>query len=66
MKIKCGYPVPTNTRVFKSQYNYFYGIGKLSQKECIDRSLLVSGVTFLDQTEYKDYIKDNHLDSIFN
>ncbi len=66
MNIKCGYAVPTNARVFKSQYNYFYGIGKLSQKECVDRSLLVSGVTFVDQNEYDDYIKTHHLDNILD
>ncbi|MCH4889200.1 hypothetical protein EZV73_16510 [Acidaminobacter sp. JC074] len=64
MKTKCGYPIPTNLRVFKTHYDYYYGIGKLSQKECIDRSLLVSGVTFVDQVEFNDYVKENQLDTI--
>jgi hypothetical protein len=66
MKIKCGFAVPTNVRVFKSHYDYYHGIGQLTQKECVDRSLLVSGVTIIDQNEYDDYKKIHHLDTILD
>lgn len=66
MDTKCGYAVPMNPRVFKTHFDYYNGIGKFSHKECIDRSLLVSGVTFVDQYEYDDYIKMNQLDSILD
>lgn len=66
MKQKYGYAIPTNLKVFKSHYEYYNGIGKLTQKECVDRSLLVSGVTFVDQTEYDDYKQTYHLDNILD
>lgn len=65
MTYKFGYTIPGNLRVFKSNFDYFHGIGKYSKDECIERSLLVSGVQLVDETEYDDYIKDHQLEKIF-
>lgn len=66
MKIKCGYAIPTNIEVFKSHFEYYNGIGSFTQKECVDRSLLVSGVTIVSDNEYNDFKKINHLDHILD
>jgi len=64
--MKCGYAIPTNINVFKTHFEYYYGIGTLTQKECIDRSLLVSGVTIVSDNEYQDFKRTNHLDHILD
>lgn len=64
MNYKFGNAIPINLRIFKSNYSYYNGIGNLSQKECINRSLLVSGVKFVDQAEFDEYIEENHLETI--
>jgi hypothetical protein len=65
MAYKFGYTIPMNITIFKSNFDYYHGIGKFSKDECIDRSLLISGVRLVDQEDYIDYIADNDLQDIF-
>ncbi len=65
MRRKKIYSVPVNVKLFKSNYDYFNGIGKLTQAECIDRSMHVSGIKNVQHNEYEDYIQINQLNNIF-
>ena len=65
MSFKFGYTVPINLKIFKSNFEYFNEIGKFSKEECIQRSLLVSGVTLVDENEFQDFIEHHHLQDIF-
>ncbi len=65
MKRKQLYFVPANVKLFKSNYDYYNGIGKLTQAECIDKSMHVSGVRSVESNEYEDYIQHNRLHDIF-
>lgn len=64
MRYKFGNAIPINLQIFKSNYAYYNGIGNLTQKECVNRSFLVSGVKFVDQLEYNKYIIDHKLETI--
>jgi hypothetical protein len=65
MSFKFGYTVPSNTKIFKSNFNYFNEIGTFSKEECIKRSLLVSGVLLVDESEFQNFVKHHHLEDIF-
>lgn len=65
MAYKFGYTIPINLKVFQTNYDYFNGMGNLSQDECIDRSLLISGVKLVDEQEYESYINEFQLSTIF-
>lgn len=65
MARKTQHAIPINLQIFKSNYSYYNGIGNLTKDECINRSLLVSGVKLVDLEEYDAYIDQNHLDEIF-
>lgn len=65
MSYKFGYTIPVNLKIFKTNYDYYNGIGKFTQDECIDRSLLISGVQLVDLQEYETYVEEHHLRDIF-
>ena len=60
------YIIPSNIHIFKSNYDYYNGIGILDRTECIERSLHISGIKKVDQNEYKNYIQNNQLSNIFS
>lgn len=65
MNYKFGYPIPLNLDIFKTNFDYYNGMGKLSKDECIDRSLLVSGVQVVDYEDFERYVDENQLQDIF-
>lgn len=65
MSYKSVYAIPLNLNIFKKNYEYFNGIGKMTKEECIDRSLLVSGVQVVDHEDFEDYIETHQLKDIF-
>jgi len=49
------YKIPLDERLYRTNLDYFQGIGKYSKKECHEKALVVSGYRFVDEEEHEDY-----------
>lgn len=65
MTYKSVYAIPLNLKIFKKNYDFYNGIGKLTKEECVDRSLLISGVQVVDLEDFEEYIETHQLENIF-
>lgn len=65
MNPKSLYNVPVNIKLFRSNFNYYNGIGKFSNSQCIDKSLHIAGTKKVNHNEYEEFIQCNQLSNIF-